>query len=166
MKSDLIPETMSIQEEDLTELVKNTIGVPTGPGMDLEHAQEPTEANSKHAVIFFVDLIKSLIAHAKQQKIRLRQIKIINERYFPEKYNYDNFTKSYQAFQDKAVPTDKMYKDLYNVMICATVFERRRRLLYKTIFNDLLVPDTIDLLQNSIQGCFLDYLQDQHYSTL
>ena len=75
-----------------------------------------------------------MIEIARKNKIKLRKLILIPESYIPERFR-DEMIHSLINFKQKHLSSEKIMKDIYNVSLCGNIYQKRRRLLYKNVFD-------------------------------
>lgn len=81
-----------------------------------------------------ISIVNKMIEAAKKNKIKLRKLILIPESYIPERFR-NEMVQSLINYKQKSLSSDQIMKDIYNVSLCGNIYQKRRRLLYKNVFD-------------------------------
>ena len=80
-----------------------------------------------------ISIVKKMIETSRKNKIKLSKLILIPESYIPERFR-NEMVKSLINYKLEQQPCYKIMKDIYNVSLCGNIYQKRRRLLYKNVF--------------------------------
>ena len=82
-----------------------------------------------------ITIVKKIINRSIEFRIKPEEIYITSEKLLPNKFR-DRMLVSYKNYQDLSLENSAICRDIYNVSLCSSIVNNRRRLLYKDVFED------------------------------
>lgn len=107
-------------------------------GVDIKDYLEEIDYKDVNDVIYIVD--KILECHIKDN-IKINDIIVLPQNYLPENFK-EEMLLSLKKFNNIENETDTIVSDIYKISLCSNIYEHRRRLLYKDVF-DYFVRDKV-----------------------
>ena len=100
------------------------------------------------------NIISKIIETARKNKLQISEVFIVQDDYLPEKFK-DIMSHAYNNYKNRSLSNQQIMKDIYYVSLCGNIYNRRRRLLYKDVYDEF-TKDFTDMFHD--MKSYVNYL--------